>query len=204
MTESQLHGKTANLAAAIEALLFIYGEPMEIKRVAKAVGENEAKVKEALALLKNDCAGENRGLTLIINDNRAELATKPRHSGLFESMLKEELHENLTPAAIETLAVIAYAGPVPRSVIDYIRGVNSSFILRALLMRGLIERSQDPKHGSAYLYRSSFELLRHLGISNTEELPEHGKFKGLVEQFMKSYREPAPVGVADAMEIQPH
>ncbi len=186
-----------NLLGAIEALLFIYGEPMEIKRIAKATGEKEDSVKDALMELKDACAKENRGLALILHDNRAELVTKPEHGGLFESVLKEELHENLTPAALETLAVIAYAGPVPRNMIDYIRGVNSSFILRTLLMRGLVERSPDPKHGNAYLYRASFEFLRHLGISGAEELRDHEKFSNLVRQFMKSYSEPEPKNAAD-------
>lgn len=178
------------LYSAIEALLFIYGEPMEVKRIAKAVGTSEAAVKEALTALKADYENENRGLTLVVHDGRVELVTKPEHGQLFESLMKEELHENLTPAALETLAVIAYAGPVPRSMIDYIRGVNSSFILRALLLRGLVERDPDPHRSNTYLYRPSFTFLRHLGISKTEELPEEAKFRGLVEQFMKSYREP--------------
>jgi segregation and condensation protein B len=87
------------------------------------------------------------------------------------------------------LSIISYAGPITRADIEYIRGVNSSFTVRSLLMRGLIEREVDPKRANAYIYSASFDLLRHLGLSNNEDLPEYQKYKDLVAHLHKSLQE---------------
>jgi len=164
-------------AAAIEALLFIYGEPMEIKKIARLLKIDGEATKNALNDLAKNFEQENRGLKLIFSDNKVQLATKPDFASLLESFIKEEFNENLTPASLETLALIAYSGPLTRAQIDYYRGVNSSFILRSLLIRGLIERFTDSQKSGAYLYQASFDLLRYLGISKIEELPGYEEFK---------------------------
>jgi len=97
-----------------------------------------------------------------------------------ENFIKEEFKENLSPASLETLSIIVYLGPLSRAEIDYYRGVNSSFILRSLLIRGLIERYSDPKRANVYLYVSSFDLLKYLGVSKKEDLPDYGKFKEMM------------------------
>lgn len=172
-----MNNELRNLSAAVEALLFVYGEPMKIKRIADILKIKENAVEEALKELENGYLAENRGLKLVLNDRQAQLATKPDFAVILEDFIKEEFKENLTPASLETLSLIAYLGPISRVQIDYHRGVNSSFILRNLLIRGLIERFLDPQKNNAYLYQSSFDLLKYLGISKIEELPEYDKFK---------------------------
>ena len=177
-----------NLHAKLEALLFIYGEPLEIKKIVKILSRNseninESQVKTALHDLKSKLEAADRGLTLVVNDDYVELVTKSKFTGLLEQVTKEELKESLTPAALEALSIIAYTGPVPRSVIDYIRGVNSTFILRMLLLRGLIDRSFDPKRANTYIYKPSFELLRYLGLSRAQDLPEYSRFRELIEKL---------------------
>jgi len=172
------------ITAVIEAILFVYGEPMEIKKIAKLLKTNEAAVKEALKNLEQEFLSENRGLKLIFKDSpdsgSVQLATKPDFASFLEDFIKEEFKENLTPASLETLSLIAYLGPVSRAQIDYYRGVNSTFILRSLLIRGLVERYPDPKRTNIYLYEASFDLLKYLGISKIEELPEYEKFKEII------------------------
>ena len=87
--------------------------------------------------------------------------------------MKSEFNEELSRAAVETAAIIAYQGPLTRVDIEYVRGVNSSFILRSLMMRGLIERVENPKDARSYLYRISFDFLKHLGVVRIEELPQY-------------------------------
>jgi len=169
--------KQNNLTGAIEAILFVYGEPLEIKRIAKILKVEESVIAASLKELEQEYLSENKGLALIVNNGRVQLATKPEFTSLLENFVKEEFKENLTPASLETLSLIAYLGPLSRAQIDYYRGVNSSFILRSLLIRGLIERFSDPKRPNTYLYQASFDLLKYLGISKVEELPEYLKFK---------------------------
>ena len=169
-----------SLMSKLEALLFIYGEPMEIKKLSKILGAKEAEIKEGLSVLELELQREERGLMLVQDKGTVQMVTKPAFSKLLEDITKQEFTESLTPAGLETLSIVAYAGPISRSDIEYIRGVNSSFIVRALLMRGLIERSVDPKRSNTYIYSTSFELLRHLGLSKNSDLPDYSKYKELV------------------------
>ena len=168
------------IISKLEALLFIYGEPMEIKKLAKILGVKEAEIIEGLSALETELQREERGLALVQDKGTVQMVTKPAFSKLLEDITKQEFTESLTPAGLETLSIIAYAGPISRSDIEYIRGVNSSFIVRTLLMRGLVERGVDPKRSNTYLYSTSFELLRHLGLSKNSDLPDYSKYKELV------------------------
>lgn len=169
-----------NIFAAIEAILFAHGESITINKIAKLLNIKTEEVEKELENLKNELEKENRGLRLIFNDNKVQIATKPEFSHLLEEFIKEEFKESLTPAALETISLIAYFGPISRAKIDYFRGVNSSFTLRSLLMRGLIERLENQKEkGGGYLYQLTFDSLKHLGISKIEDLPEFEKYKNL-------------------------
>ena len=169
-----------NFIAAIEAILFAYGEPITINKIAKLLNIETEEIKTALESFQKELESDNRGLRLIFSDNKVQLATKPEFSHLLQEFIKEEFKETLTPAALETISLIAYFGPISRAKIDYFRGVNSSFTLRSLLMRDLIERLEEQKEkGGGYLYQLSFNALKHLGISKIEELPEFEKFKNL-------------------------
>jgi len=170
------------LESKLEALLFIYGEPIEVKKLAKISGLKESEVKDGLASLEKELAREERGLSLIQDKGRFQLVTKPEFSKLLEDITKQEFSEELTPAALETMSIVSYAGPITRADIEYIRGVNSSFTLRALLMRGLVEREADTKRSNAYVYSASFELLRHLGLLKKEDLPDYQKYNNLVAE----------------------
>lgn len=167
---------------ALEALLFINGEPLEIKKIARLLNSNEEEIKTVLNQLGENLKNEDRGLTLVFQDNRVQLATKPEFSNLVESFVKDEFEENLTPAALETLSLVAYLGPISRPKVDYIRGVNSSYTVRNLMMRGLIERVPDVQSGNAFLYQVSFDMLKHLGISKTDDLSEINRYKELIRE----------------------
>jgi segregation and condensation protein B len=169
------------VSAAVEAILFVYGEPMETKKIARLLKTDEANVKEALKNLEQEFSNESRGLKLVFSGDKVQLATKPDFASFLEDFVKEEFKENLTPASLETLSLIIYLGPISRPQIDYYRGVNSSFILRSLLIRGLIDRHPDPKRANIFLYEASFDLLKYLGLSKAEDLPEYEKFKQMTK-----------------------
>lgn len=184
MLEDKLENQEQNInnsafIGAIEALLFVYGEPFTIKRIAKTLKTTEAIVKQSLEQLSQQYLSGNRGLQLLWQDEKTQLTTKPQFASLFEDLIREEFKEDLSPASLETLSLIAYLGPISRAQIDYYRGVNSTFILRSLLMRSLVERFSDPQRQNAYLYQASLDLLKHLGLSKIEELPDYEKYKTL-------------------------
>lgn len=155
----------------IESVLFWKGEPLQIAELARMLPAPVAEVEAALAALEQALA--TRGARLMRNGDLVTLAAAPEASELITRLHREELDTELGKAALETLSIILYRAPVSRRDIECIRGVNSTFILRALLMRGLIERAASEKDERIFLYRPSFELFSFLGIARAEELPEY-------------------------------
>ncbi len=175
-----------NLTAKIEALLFIYGEPIKIKKLIELLEVSEDDIDKALTNLalnlKNDDA---RGLNLLVGNGDAQLVTKPDLMPVVTGMIKQEMDSELTPAALEALSIIVYLGPCGRAEIDYIRGVNSSFTLQNLTIRGLISKKPDHNRGNAFSYQVTFDFLKHIGVSSPEELPDYQKYKDLNKLFKK-------------------
>ncbi|MDD2935170.1 MAG: SMC-Scp complex subunit ScpB [Candidatus Pacebacteria bacterium] len=162
-----------NLSSKIESILFFKGEPVSIKQLAEILNVKEGEISDALNLLKENL--KDRGICLIKNDNKVMLGTAPEMHEIIENLKKEELSRDIGKAGIETLSIVLYKGPVRKSEIDYIRGVNSGSILRNLMIRGLVERKSDENDQRSYLYIPTFELLSFLGVSSLEELPEYDK-----------------------------
>lgn len=171
-----------NLESKLEAILFYRGEPTTEAKLATYVGANVLEVTAALDSLAGHLA--QRGIVLLRKDGEVTLATHPDAHALIEKIVKEELSRDLGNAGIETLSIILYRGPITRTGIDYIRGVNSTFILRNLMVRGLIEKIPNPEDQRGFLYRPSFELLAHLGISRVEELPQYGQANESIDAFI--------------------
>jgi segregation and condensation protein B len=169
------------LDAQIEAVLFWKAEPTSIKKLATLFDTSEDDIRTAITALKNTL--RDRGLTLVELEDEVTLGTSKDVSSLIEKLTKEELVKDLGKAGLETLSIILYQGPIARSEIDYIRGVNSQFILRNLLVRGLVEKTENPKDRRAFLYKPSFDLLSHLGISNIADLPDYQTVRKNIETF---------------------
>ncbi len=156
----------------IEAILFYKNEPISIKEIGKLLGVSTEEAGKGVLDLKRKLEDGNRGLTLIQEGENMSLATAPEMVGLIEKIAKEELSKEIGKAGLETLSVILYKGAVSRREIDYIRGVNSNFILRNLLTRGLVERVENKADARSYLYKPTVELLAHLGLQSIDKLPE--------------------------------
>ena len=159
-----------DLEKAIEALLFISGEPITVKDLVRLSGADKKTVAAALDALEKNLA--ERGVRLLRHADTVALTTAPEVTDIASKIVKERLEGSLTRTQLETLAIILWKGKVSRSSIDYIRGVNSSFALRTLLIRGLIERTQDTKDARIYFYAPTVDLFKYLGISSIKDLPE--------------------------------
>lgn len=171
------------LDAQLEAILFYRAEPVKIGKLAELLNCPEAEIMASLSSLKEKLSG--RGVTLVENDKTVQLGTNPTVSDLIERIAKEELSSELGKASLETLSLVLYRGPLSRSAIDYVRGVNSSYILRHLLIRGLIERMNKEGEGRGYIYKPSLELLQYLGLTRVEDLPDYDSVQVKVESFIK-------------------
>lgn len=175
------------LEAKIEAILFYKAEAVTVGQLAKWLTISISEIKTGLDQLALNLA--ERGVRLIRQglsdqDEGVMLGTASEVGSLIEKLTKEELSHDLGKAALETLTLIIYEGPLARAEIDYVRGVNSSFILRHLLVRGLIEREVDKKDARRFIYRPTLELLRHLGLEKIEDLPEYAETRKQIENFL--------------------
>jgi len=168
------------LDSQIEAVLFWKGEPQSIKKLADSLGKKEEEIKAGLDILAEKIKG--RGVELIYKDDEVMLGTASKLSHIIERLTKEELVRDLGRAGLETISIIAYKGPISRAEIDYIRGVQSNFILRNLQIRGLVEKITNEKDHRSFLYKPTFELLSFLGVSKIEDLPEYEKVKAEFDQ----------------------
>jgi segregation and condensation protein B len=172
------------LEQQIEAILFFKGEPVSRKKLADILKVGQTEINEGLEKLKDSL--QNRGIVLLEKENEITLGTAPELSELIENLQKEELNKDLSKAALETLSIVLYKNGVSRAEIDYIRGVNSSFTLRALSVRGLVEKTTDTKDNRRFIYKPSFELLSFMGVKSVEELPEYEEVKNSIDIAAKN------------------
>lgn len=178
-----------NLRTSIEAILLFKNEPLSIKELASYTGESADNIRIAVGELQDFY--KDRGIVVITDGEKITLGTHPDVSPLIEKIQKEEFSRDLGRAGLETLAIILYKGPISRRELDYIRGVNSGFIIRNLLVRGLVERSESETGERSFSYKPTLELLRHLGVTKKEELPEYKQAFSKLEDFAVSKDEQA-------------
>lgn len=169
------------LSKLLEALLFAYGEPVSKSKLVKITGEKRQDVESALQDLASRLM-EKSGLRILSNADEVQIVTAKEYGPLIEKMYSARRKEELSRASLEVLAIIGYSGPVSRSEIEEIRGVNSAYIVRSLLMRGLIENSSKNGGDSFVL---SMEALKRLGLSRNEDLPDWFELQKQIEDARK-------------------
>ncbi len=179
--------------------MFYEAEPIKKSKLTSLLNVSIEEINSALQQLH--IALETRGVRIVETDTEVVLVTAPELSALIETLRKDELSSDIGKAGAETLAIILYRGPLSRIEIDRIRGVNSTFIIRNLLIRGLIERRPHPTDSRSFIYAVTPELLNNLGITRREDMPEFGEIMNALDQFEKTAEEEAkelnPFGVTN-------
>ena len=163
----------------IEGVLFYKAAPVKKAELAKLFSVSENELEKALLELKNRLGTVQQ---LIVADSEVELVLSAEFDSLLEDLRKEELKRDIGKAGAETLAIVLYRGPVTRGEIDYIRGVNSTYILRNLTTRGLIERQT---RGRQVEFRATPDLLKHIGICSKTELKGYEAVMNSLEDYEK-------------------
>ncbi len=155
--------------AQLEALLFVAERPLGRQEIVAISGSDRATVDARLGDLEVSLAA--RGIRLVLSGDRVELVTAPQAGRLIARYVGADA-VRLSPAALETLAIVAYRQPVTRSVIERIRGVDSDYTVRTLLHRRLIvELGRADAPGRPFLYGTGFDFLERFGLTSLEELP---------------------------------
>lgn len=157
-----------SLDQQLEAILFYKAQPVTKRELCKVLEVDETTLTSAAQALSERL---NTGATrLLESDTELTLVTASEHDALIEQLRRDELKRDIGKAGAETLAIVLYRGPVTRGEIDRIRGVNSAYILRNLMTRGLVEKGSNPKRVE---YQITSDLLAHLGITSKQQLPQY-------------------------------
>lgn len=159
------------LDSALEAVLFVAGGPLTKRRLTEITERSLEDVESSLTILRRrlDEAG---GLMLVEREDDFELVTHPDMKDMVHKVTKSETDAILSRASLEALAILAYRGPLTRPEIEQIRGVQSTIILRHLMIRGLVERKEEVRLGQP-IYQITVDFLKHLGLASVKDLPEY-------------------------------
>ncbi len=156
----------------IEAILFVSGEAVSVKDLAKALRITVQQTEKELNSISDDYDYEQRGFLLKRFGDKVQLATRPLYAEDVVRLLQPVQQQSLTQAAMETLAVVAYKQPVTRAEVEQIRGVKCDYSLQSLMLKGMIrEAGRKDTIGRPILYATTDAFLSHFGIRNLEELP---------------------------------
>ncbi len=182
------------MEAVIEGLLYVQGDlGLTIKQVMDVLDVSEDEAKRLIFNLKNSYEKENRGLRIKYLANTFKLTTKEEHKDYYQKLLENPKTHTLSQGALETLAIIAYNEPITRLDIDKFRGVDSSYIIRRLLAKGLIkENGKADLPGKPILYKTTDDFLDYFGLSTIKDLPKIEMLEEMEEEkdlFTSNYKE---------------
>jgi len=155
--------------AALEALLFVAEKPLSRREIGALAGTDRTTVDARLGDL--EVSLRDRGIRLLIDGDRVELATASEGGALVARYVGADA-VRLSPASLETLAIVAYRQPVTKSAVERIRGVDSDYTMRTLLHRRfIVEHGRSEAPGRPFLYGTGFEFLERFGLTSLDEMP---------------------------------
>lgn len=166
------------MKAIIEAILFASGRPVEIKELISALELPEEDIIQIIESMKADFQEANRGIEIIKVESGYTLCSKKEYYDYIYPLFDNRAKPNISNAAMETLAIIAYNPKITRAEIESIRGVNSDATIYKLLEYNLIEDAgKSDLPGKPTVYQTTEEFLKTFGISNLDELPELPRYR---------------------------
>lgn len=170
---------SSNLKQSIEAILFATSQPQSVSSLASRLDISQEEVIEVLGELA--LTFEGHGIMLVVHEGTATLVTRPEQGTLIETIRKEELSRELSKASAETLSIICYHPNATKAQIEFIRGVNSSYSLRALQIRGLVKQKGSNR---SVAYVPTIETLEHFGVQSVEQLPNYLETKQKIDVLL--------------------
>jgi segregation and condensation protein B len=165
MEEKQIRG-------AIEAILFVSGDPISIPRIADAIGWPEREVRRIIREMELSALSDGSGLLITRLGDRVQFGTNKEYAPYIEKLLAPVQAQALSQSVLETLSIIAYSQPVTRAEVEAVRGVKCDYSISVLLQRQLIcDVGRKDTVGRPILYGTTEEFMRHFGLRSIKELP---------------------------------
>lgn len=165
------------MKSVIEALLFIWGDPLSLKDISTIVELDNKETQKLLQEMMDEFNFERRGIRIIQIDDSYQMSTRPEHFEWIKKLYNPKSNKNLSNAALETLSIIAYRQPITKSEIEIIRGVRCDKAIDTLLEKSLIEeQGRLERTGRPIIYGTTTEFLKYFGLKNLDDLPSLEKF----------------------------
>lgn len=184
-----------NKLGILEGILFVVGdEGITLKNLCEIMSISMEEAKQLLLELKSSYEDEKRGIRISYLGDAFKLTTKEEHKEYYQKLVENPETNTLSSSALEVLAIIAYNQPITRIEIDEMRGVNSAYVVRRLVAKGLIKEAGKSKlPGRPNLYRTTHEFLDAFGLASLSELPEleeeENRQDGETDLFTSIYKE---------------
>lgn len=161
------------MESVVEGLLYVQGDlGITLKDIERILEIDEEEAKRIVLSLKNYYDDNERGLRINFLGNTIKLTTREEHKEYYQKLLEEPTSNCLSQSALETLAIIAYNEPITRGNVDSLRGVDSAYVMRRLLAKGLIkECGKADTIGRPTLYKTTDEFLDYFGMASKDDLP---------------------------------
>ena len=161
------------MKSALETMMFMWGEPLEVKDAAEVLEAEKAEVRELFRELQAEYEQEGRGIRIREVDDAFGFVTLAENDTFLQKLCTPVRVRRLSQAALEVLAIIAYRQPVTRSEVDSIRGIKSERVIDGLIDKGLVEvKGRSEGVGRPLIYATTREFLTKFGFSSLKDLPE--------------------------------
>lgn len=161
------------IKSIIESLLFVWGEPLSITKIAKVIGIQTALARQMISELQKDYEASGRGIQILEVDHQFQFHTLKENYEYVAALCAHSKSKGISNSALEALTVIAYRQPVTKADVDQIRGVNSESAIQSLLERGLIEvKGRLDKIGRPQVYGTTVLFLKCFGFRSLKDLPQ--------------------------------
>ncbi len=169
------------IKSILESILFVWGEPLDVKLAADIVGLSWKETYECFRELQQEYETQERGIQLREIEKSFQLCTREENHTYIEQMCTPVKEKRLSQSALEVLAIIAYKQPVTKGEIESIRGIKCDRVIEGLMKKELIvEAGRSPAIGRPILYATTTEFLKHFGFSSVKELPDIDDIEGIV------------------------
>ena len=169
------------IKSAFESLMFVWGEPLDVKTVAELFNISNKEAYDYFAELKEEYDREGRGIRIREINKNFQLVTSSENVEYIERLCTPVREKRLSQQALEVLAIVAYRQPVTKGEIEAIRGIRCDRVLEGLMKRDLVqEAGRSSAIGRPILYGTTDAFLKHFGFQNLKELPDIEDIAGVM------------------------
>ena len=171
------------IKSAIESMMFVWGDPLDIKEVADIFNVDKKEIYDLCKELQAEYEQEGRGIVILEVNKCFQFVTRPENIGYIERLCTPVKHKRLSQSALEVLAIIAYKQPVTKGEIEAVRGIKCDRVIEGLMKKELVAQlGRSDAVGRPMLYGTTDQFLMEFGFETLKDLPEIEEIEGVLDE----------------------